>query len=136
MDDEDKKDPARRVDRHAGRRLRLRRRQLGRSQARLGQALRVSFQQIQKDERGANQLTATRLHDLSEALGVPIGYFFEGLSSSTGGALELWGDGALLSRDVLGAADSNACAVAVTAIRSPKLRREILKLVKALSEAE
>ena len=68
------------IDVHLGRRLRRRRRLLGLTQQQLACACGVRFQQIQKYECGANRISAARLWQLSEALAVPVGYFFDGLS--------------------------------------------------------
>lgn len=67
------------VDRWIGMQVRARRITLGISQTQLGDALGLSFQQIQKYERGANRIGASRLHDLTRVLLVPIGFFFEGM---------------------------------------------------------
>lgn len=68
------------VDVHVGNRIRLRRTLLGMSQERLGTALGLTFQQVQKYERGRNRVGASRLYDLAHVLGVPVAFFFEGLS--------------------------------------------------------
>jgi transcriptional regulator with XRE-family HTH domain len=65
------------VDVHVGRRLRLRRTLLGMSQEQLANAVGVTFQQIQKYERGSNRVSASRLYDISKVLGVPVAFFFE-----------------------------------------------------------
>jgi transcriptional regulator with XRE-family HTH domain len=70
------------VDVHVGMRLRQRRTLLGMSQEKLAQAFGVSFQQVQKYERGANRISASRLHLLTRTLDVPVSYFFEGLPST------------------------------------------------------
>ncbi len=67
------------VDDHVGRRVRERRREIGMSQGKLGNALGVSFQQIQKYEVGTDRVTASRLWALAKALDVDVGYFFEGI---------------------------------------------------------
>ena len=67
------------VDRHVGAQVRQRRQLLGLSQTRLAEALDVTFQQVQKYERGTNRVGAGRLYQLSRVLEVPVGYFFEGL---------------------------------------------------------
>ena len=72
------------VDGHVGRRVRERRRELGMSQAKLGSALGVTFQQIQKYEIGSNRVAAGRLWDIAKALEVDIGYFFEGIQKRAG----------------------------------------------------
>ena len=69
-----------RIDVHLGKRLRRRRRLLGLTQQQLAGACGVRFQQIQKYECGANRISAARLWQLSEALEVPVGYFYDGLS--------------------------------------------------------
>jgi transcriptional regulator with XRE-family HTH domain len=69
------------IDVHLGRRLRRRRRLLGLTQQQLAGSCGVRFQQIQKYECGANRISASRLWQLSEALQVPVGYFFDGLPS-------------------------------------------------------
>jgi transcriptional regulator with XRE-family HTH domain len=70
------------IDLHLGKRLRRRRRLLGLTQQQLAGAVGVRFQQIQKYECGANRISAARLWQLSEALEVPIGYFYDGLSAA------------------------------------------------------
>ncbi len=70
------------IDLHLGKRLRRRRRLLGLTQQQLAGAVGVRFQQIQKYECGANRISAARLWQLSEALEVPIGYFYDGLSDA------------------------------------------------------
>ena len=65
------------IDVHVGNRVRLRRTRLGMSQERLGEALGLTFQQVQKYERGANRVGASRLYDLSRVLEVPVSYFFD-----------------------------------------------------------
>jgi transcriptional regulator with XRE-family HTH domain len=67
------------IDVHLGKRLRRRRRLLGLTQQQLAGACGVRFQQIQKYECGANRISASRLWQLSEALEVPVGYFYDGL---------------------------------------------------------
>jgi transcriptional regulator with XRE-family HTH domain len=71
------------IDLHLGKRLRRRRRLLGLTQQQLAGACGVRFQQIQKYECGANRISAARLWQLSEALEVPVGYFYDGLSDVT-----------------------------------------------------
>ena len=67
------------VDRHVGARVRARRRACGVSQTDLGDALGLTFQQVQKYERGANRISASKLYGVARALGAPIEFFFEGL---------------------------------------------------------
>ena len=67
------------IDAHVGARIRLRRTLLGMSQEQLGDAMNLTFQQIQKYERGANRIGSSRLYQLSQVLNVPISYFFDDL---------------------------------------------------------
>ena len=72
------------IDVHVGARIRLRRTLLGMSQERLGEALGLTFQQVQKYERGANRVGASRLYDVSRALDVPISFFFDDMNDGPG----------------------------------------------------
>src|SRR5512147_808052 len=73
------------IDVHVGSRVRLRRTLLGMSQEKLGEALGLTFQQVQKYERGVNRIGASRLFDLSRVLDVPIGFFFDDMPPEMGG---------------------------------------------------
>jgi len=75
------------IDVHVGSRVRLRRTLLGMSQERLGEALGLTFQQVQKYERGVNRIGASRLFDLARVLDVPIGFFFDDMPDSVGGGM-------------------------------------------------
>src|SRR6185312_6535809 len=72
------------VDAHVGARIKLRRSLLGMSQVRLGQAIGLTFQQVQKYERGTNRVGASKLWQLAQVLDVPISFFFDGLAGSAG----------------------------------------------------
>jgi transcriptional regulator with XRE-family HTH domain len=71
-------------DVHVGKRVRMRRMMLGRSQTQLGEALGITFQQVQKHEKGTNRISASRLQQISETFQVPVGFFFEGLPDGAG----------------------------------------------------
>ncbi len=86
------------VDVHVGRRLRVRRTLVGMSQIDLATALGLSFQQLQKNERGANRIGASRLYELSDILDVPVSYFFDGLEDKRGARAQ---DDALVRRETL-----------------------------------
>src|ERR1700691_2268708 len=105
------------VDVHVGARLRLRRTLLGMSQERLGQAIGLPFQQVQKYERGTNRIGASRLFDLSRVLDVPVSFFFDEL------------DPALATDSILPDGLSEAPAASYEANRV--LKRETLELVRA-----
>jgi transcriptional regulator with XRE-family HTH domain len=123
------------IDTHVGSRIRLRRNMLGMSQEKLGENLGITFQQIQKYEKGTNRVGASRLQAIATILGVPVAFFFEdapghetagrGFSedSSTAFAVEFCSttEGLQLNR-------------AFVRIGDPKVRRKIIDLVKALSD--
>jgi len=71
------------VDLHVGARIRLRRRMQGVSQEKLADALGLTFQQVQKYERGANRVSASKLYEIAAALKAPVAYFFDGLADPT-----------------------------------------------------
>ena len=71
------------IDVQVGSRVRLRRNMLGLSQEKLGEAIGLTFQQVQKYERGANRVGSSRLFDLARVLDVPVSYFFDEMSAST-----------------------------------------------------
>src|ERR1700759_1086976 len=73
------------VDVHVGSRVRLRRTLLGMSQEKLGEAIGLTFQQVQKYERGANRIGASRLFDLSRVLDVPVSFFFDDMTNDPAG---------------------------------------------------
>ncbi|MGY0793202.1 helix-turn-helix domain-containing protein [Azospirillum argentinense] len=104
------------VDIHVGARVRLRRTLLGMSQEKLGEALGLTFQQVQKYERGANRISASRLFDLSRALDVPISFFFDDMSEATTAA----------------AVTDDVCTTSTdTSEPDPMAKRETLELVRA-----
>lgn len=125
---EDGPDP---VDVHVGARLRQRRTLLGMSQEKLAQAFGVSFQQVQKYERGANRISASRLHLLTKILDVPISYFFEGLPASVQDrnappAIEAEASDRMASRETL------ELVRAYYRIKDPTVRKRLVDLVRAL----
>ena len=106
------------IDMHVGKRVRLRRTLLGLSQEQLGAALNITFQQVQKYERGANRISASRLWDISQILDASIGYFFDDMSSHTKLASPR-----KISRDTQKAPED-------VFERDPMARRETLELVR------
>ena len=130
------------VDVHVGARVRLRRKILRFSQEKLGEQLGVTFQQVQKYERGANRIGASRLWKLSEVLDVPVNFFYDGLSTEYGGQSE---SSALLSEtpdqsplvyEFINSTDGVSLASAVLKIKNKAVRRQILELARSLSEQQ
>jgi len=116
------------TDVHVGRRLREARIAQGLSQTALGQELGVSFQQIQKYERGLNRIGSSRLWDVSNILGVPVSYFFEGLAVPEGSRLGGGEPAAPLSQRAL------ETARALDAIESDEVKSHLHRLVKAFGK--
>jgi transcriptional regulator with XRE-family HTH domain len=109
------------VDVHVGGRVRLRRTLMGLSQEKLGEAIGLTFQQVQKYERGANRIGASRLFDLSRVLDVPVSFFFDDMSDEASVQFEQMGS--------LGVSDTKQSGYAHDA--DPMARRETLELVRA-----
>lgn len=123
------------VDVHVGMRLRLRRQVLKMSQERLGNKLGVTFQQIQKYERGSNRVGASRLWKISQVLNVDVGFFFDGLAEE-GSISEFAADDQLpIVYDFIKSTDGVALAKAVSQINNKAVRRQVLELARALSKA-
>ena len=123
------------VDKHVGSRVRMRRKMLGMSQTKLGDALGVTFQQVQKYEKGTNRIGASRLQHISHILQVPVPYFFEGAPQLTG---QPKGFGQAPSpayvSEFLATTDGLALTKAFTRIKEPKLKRRIVDLVEEIME--
>ena len=121
------------IDVHVGGLVRMRRKFLGISQDRLAEAINLTFQQVQKYERGTNRISASKLYEIAKALKTPVSYFFEGYESNN--AEELASSASeQFARDFLITAEGIDLAQAYPRIRSSKLRRKVLELVRALSE--
>src|SRR5689334_10809536 len=118
------------IDVYLGKRLRRRRRLLGLTQQQLAGAVGVRFQQIQKYECGANRISAARLWQLSEALEVPIGYFYDGLSAAEAQAAA--NDGAEAGGEVLARKETLDLIRAYYQL-SERPRRRLLDLAKSLN---
>jgi transcriptional regulator with XRE-family HTH domain len=119
------------IDVHVGSRIRLRRTMLGMSQEKLGDSLGITFQQVQKYEKGANRVGASRLQHIAEILNVPIPFFFEG----SPGAME--DDGKQESAaDFMNSKECVALAAAFAAIEDKRVRQSILGLVRSLSKEQ
>ncbi|MGE5515631.1 MAG: helix-turn-helix domain-containing protein [Bacteroidota bacterium] len=116
------------IDIHVGGRVRLRRTLMGLSQTELANALGLTFQQVQKYERGANRISASRLYKMAETLSVPVSFFFDGMANES--SRQPLGDGQELisSRDVIELVRN------YTAIEDVTVKRGYLELGKALAK--
>jgi transcriptional regulator with XRE-family HTH domain len=110
----------------------MRRKMLGLSQEKLGERLGITFQQIQKYEKGTNRVGASRLQAMSDALEVPVAYFFpEASAGSAGGMKE---ESATYMMEFLSTSEGLDLTRAFTKIQNPKVRRKVVELVRALAE--
>ena len=119
------------TDKHVGSRVRMRRMMLGMSQEKLGDALSLTFQQVQKYEKGTNRIGASRLQQIAHFLQVPVAFFFEGAPDMPGVANSNLGSApspAYVS-DFLATSDGLALTKAFMRIKDAKLRRRIVDLV-------
>lgn len=122
------------VDVHVGSRIRLRRNLLGLSQEKLGTAIGLTFQQVQKYERGTNRVGASRLFQLATVLNVPVSFFFDDLAPETaaryGGLQE---SAATFEQDPLTKRETLELVRAYNRIADPAIRRRLFDLVKSLA---
>ena len=121
------------IDKHVGSRVRMRRMMVGMSQEKLGEKLGITFQQIQKYEKGTNRIGASRLQQIANVLGVPVGFFFEGAPVPDGSA-KGFSDAASPAyvSDFLATSDGLALTKAFMKVTDSKVRRRIVDLVEAM----
>lgn len=123
------------VDQHVGSRVRLRRMLLGMSQERLGESMGLTFQQVQKYEKGVNRIGASRLFQISKILDVPVQFFFEEAPHSdrrtTPGMAEADSEAFIL--EFLNSREGLELNRAFVKIADPKVRKSVVDLVRALS---
>ena len=124
------------VDVHVGNRIRTRRLALGMSQEKLAEALGISFQQVQKYEKGVNRVGASRLQAISDILRVPASLFFDGASPPSASRKKA---GKAPSTDFvtefLEDADSDKLVKAFLRIKAPEVRRSIVRMVEVISDS-
>jgi len=122
------------IDKYVGSRVRMRRMMLGMSQEKLGNALGLTFQQVQKYEKGTNRIGASRLQQISGILQVPVSFFFDGAPDSASGSREFSeAPSPLYIADFLATSDGLALTRAFMRIEDPKLRRKIVELVEQMA---
>jgi transcriptional regulator with XRE-family HTH domain len=122
------------TDAYVGSRVRMRRKMLGMSQEKLGERLGITFQQVQKYEKGANRVGASRLQMISQILEVPISYFFPAEPAVAGGM----GENAQSDyvSDFMMSSEGIELNRAFAQIKDPKLRRKVIDLVRTMAATE
>jgi len=119
------------IDTHVGNRVRMRRIMLGMSQEKLGDALSLTFQQVQKYEKGTNRVSASRLHHIADILQVPVTFFFEGAPGQS--RLDGKAKSPAFVSNFLATSDGLALTKAFMRIKDAKLRRSIVKTVEVIA---
>src|SRR3981081_2912612 len=125
------------IDKHVGSRVRMRRMMLSMSQEKLGGALGLTFQQVQKYEKGTNRIGASRLSQISQILQVPVAFFFEGaptLHPQPDGMREA--PSPAYVSDFLATSEGLALIKAFTRVKEAKLRRRIVNLVEQIVDSD
>lgn len=125
------------IDIHVGSRVRMRRMLISMSQEKLGDQLGLTFQQVQKYEKGANRIGASRLYQISQTLGVPVDYFFEGLQLEEDGSQQGFSEGSAGSFDLnmLSTSEGIQLNSAFFSIQDAEVRKRVLDLIKSLAQS-
>lgn len=122
------------IDIHVGSRVRLRRMMMSMSQEKLGEHLGITFQQIQKYEKGTNRIGASRLQHIATVLEVPVSFFFEdapGTPEQAAGLVESKSENFVI--DFLSSSEGLQLNRAFVQIKDPKVRRKVVDLVRAIA---
>jgi transcriptional regulator with XRE-family HTH domain len=123
------------IDIQVGNRVRIRRMLIGMSQERLGDLLGLTFQQIQKYEKGVNRIGAGRLFEMARILNVPVDFFYEGVNAHTGQPGTAEGESAPVM-EFVSSGEGLQLSLAFMKIKDTKVRKRVLDLVKSLAEEE
>jgi transcriptional regulator with XRE-family HTH domain len=124
------------IDLHVGARIRMRRKLLGISQEKLADGLGLTFQQVQKYERGANRVSASKLYEIARSLQSSVAYFFEGLADPTEGETSAQTNQGQFVHDFLMTTEGLELAGLFPKINKPKVRRRVLDLVRSMADEE
>lgn len=122
------------IDTHVGTRIRMRRQLMNMTQEKLGESLGVTFQQVQKYERGTNRVGASRLWNISRVLDVPISFFYDGLENGFEYAQASENEQMPIIYDFINSSDGVAFAKAVSRIKNKAVRRQLLELARSLAD--
>jgi transcriptional regulator with XRE-family HTH domain len=126
------------IDIHVGGRIRMRRNMLGMSQEKLGESLGITFQQVQKYEKGTNRVGASRLQDISSILNTPVSFFFDDAPTREPSSLPVRAEEApnALAMEFCSTAEGLSLNRAFVKISNPKTRKRIIDLVKTLGDED
>ena len=121
------------IDVHVGERIRCRRRSLGISQDRLAEEIGLTFQQVQKYERGTNRVSASKLYQAAKVLQAPVSYFFEGLPATVSGVAE--DEQAAFVHETPPSPEEREMALLMSRITDRRVRRRLLELVRSMGDS-
>lgn len=124
------------IDVHVGQRVRHRRKQLGVSQESLANKLQLTFQQVQKYERGSNRISASKLFEIAVALNTPVSWFFDNLTPAAPGEDGLRETPAPFVHDALLTPDASDMIAAFNKVRRKRMRRRLIELVSAIANED
>lgn len=126
------------IDVHVGSKVRFKRTMLGMSQEKLGDSLGVTFQQVQKYEKGTNRIGASRLQQISSILKTPVSFFFEGIPGQNSTGQPGFGEGETpdYTTSFLATSEGIQLNRSFCRIKDPKVRKKIVDLVKSLADEE
>jgi transcriptional regulator with XRE-family HTH domain len=124
------------IDKEIGTRVRMRRISIGMSQEKLGEMLGLTFQQVQKYEKGMNRISVGRLVDIAKILGVDIHFFFDGIKSGKTGSGFAEEQSSPYIADVMSTPEGLQLIRTFTGIKSAKVRKSIVQLVASLAAQE
>ena len=126
------------VDVHVGKRLQLRRSLLGLSQEKLGEAVGLTFQQIQKYEKGLNRISSGKLYQFSKILEVPVAYFFEAMGAANAATAYGLSDNdqeEFVGNDVMQSRETIELVRTYYAIKDPELRKDAVRFMKSIAKS-
>jgi transcriptional regulator with XRE-family HTH domain len=124
------------IDIHVGKRIRDRRKEVRVSQEKLADQLGLTFQQVQKYEKGANRVSASKLYEIARALHASIEYFFRGLADPSAQSSASQTDRDPFIHDFITTAEGRELANEFPKINDPKIRKRVLDLIKSLAEEQ
>lgn len=124
------------IDKEIGTRVRMRRISIGMSQEKLGEMLGLTFQQVQKYEKGMNRISVGRLVDIAKILGVDIHFFFNGIKSGKAEPGFAEQETPPYLTDVMSTPEGLQLIRTFTSIKNPKVRKSIVQLVSSLAQDE
>ena len=124
------------IDKHVGSRVRMRRMMLGMSQEKLGDALGLTFQQVQKYEKGVNRIGAGRLFEVARILNVPVDFFYEGLNAGSPSAANESDASSPPVMEFVSSGEGLQLSLAFMKIKDAKVRKRVLDLVKSLADEQ